>query len=382
MQTAAAGGRDRWTLGQGKELMKPCLGYYAHHQGLGHLQRAFLVTGRLTCDARILTSAPVNRASHEALAPGVELITLASDLPTEEEQRSVRDEAPAVLHYAPLGVRGLRDRTLTLAQWFVDADPAVVVVDVSVEVTLLCRLAGVAPVVVRQHGDRNDPAHRAAYACANVLLAPWPEWLEDDTASQEVRDRSAYVGAFSRFDGRELSRSAARHQAGLAEDQPCVVVFHQGRGNGVDLVDVIDAACETPEWHWVLVGSPPDRRDLHVRNVEARGWVEDPFPLLRAATVVVMDAGHNAISEAAAARARLVVIPEPRPFDEQHHKARRLAEAGATVVEPVWPAPLRWPAVLSRARALDPGVLATIADGGGAERAARLLDGLVASLTS
>ena len=65
-------------------------------------------------------------------------------------------------------------RMAQIAGWIAGHAPAVMVVDVSVEVTALCRLMGVPVVAVAMPGDRSDPAHRLGYDLADALLACWP----------------------------------------------------------------------------------------------------------------------------------------------------------------------------------------------------------------
>jgi UDP-N-acetylglucosamine--N-acetylmuramyl-(pentapeptide) pyrophosphoryl-undecaprenol N-acetylglucosamine transferase len=236
--------------------------------------------------------------------------------------------------------------------------------------------------VVRQHGDRRDPAHRAAYEGAAALLAPWAPPFEDATAPQEVRDRTWYVGGVTRSTARELDRGEARRRARLPADEPTVVVLAGGGGSEVGLEAIAEAAGHTPEWRWTVLGLDPAAGAPVPANLDVRGWVDDPAAFLRGADVVVTHAGHNAVTEAAAAEARTVVVPAARPFAEQAHKARRLAALGVAVVAPTWPAGPRWPEVLAQAAALDPSGLAALVDDGGARRAASHLDGLVAELTS
>ena len=68
-------------------------------------------------------------------------------------------------------------------------------------------------------------------------------------------------------------------------------------------------------------------------------WVEDPWPLLCAADVIVTHAGQNAIADVAAARRPAVVIAQPRPHDEQLSTAQALHAAQLAVVHRGWPEP-------------------------------------------
>ena len=64
---------------------------------------------------------------------------------------------------------GLLRRGAAVVRWVERHRPSLVVVDVSVEVTLLVRLLGVPVVVVAMQGDRHDRAHRTAYDAATAL---------------------------------------------------------------------------------------------------------------------------------------------------------------------------------------------------------------------
>lgn len=351
--------------------MRPVLGYYAHHHGSGHVRRAEQVLASCRTPHTLLTS------SDRAQGPDV------VRLPLDVGGPSVPGPLPTFLHHAPVGHRGLRERTAMLASWFDDADPAALVVDVSVEVTLLARLAGVLPVVVRQHGDRNDAAHRAAYDAAGAILAFWPPWAEDPSAPGELRDRTCYLGAASRLEGRALPRDVACGRAGLDPHERHVVVLRGFGGDGFERDRLVDAARATPDHRWTVLGGPlgPEGAASTAEPwLDHRGDVDDPVVLLSAADVVVTHGGQNAVADAAAVGARLVVLPQERPFAEQVHLAGVLAANGCAVVRPTWPTRTDWPAILAAAGQTDRDRLRSFVDGG-AGAAAEVLDRLVAELT-
>lgn len=355
--------------------MRRHLGYYAHHHGSGHVRRAEQVLERCRTPGTLLTS------SERAAGPDVVHLPLDVGGPTAERP------LPSFLHHAPVGHRGLRERTARIARWFVDADPAALVVDVSVEVTLLARLTGVLPVVVRQHGDRTDAPHRAAYEAAGALLAFWPAWADDGATPAAVRDRTHHVGGTSRLAGRSLPRAQACAQAGLDADERHVVVLRGFGGDRTTLDDLVAAARATPDHRWTVVGEAPPAAHAgaapHAASdpqvLDVRGAVDDPVALLSAADVLVTHGGQNAVADAAAVGARLVVVPQPRPFDEQLHLASVLAANGCAVVRPSWPRPTDWPAVLTATEQVDRDRLRSYVDDG-AGRAAAILDGLVDEL--
>jgi hypothetical protein len=102
-------------------------------------------------------------------------------------------------------------------------------------------------------------------------------------------------------------------------------------------------------------------------------WQDDPSAAIDAAGVVVVQAGESAVADVAARRRPAVVVPAPRPFDEQQATARALAEGP-------WPCrvedqfPLTgWAARLTEVAALDGQAWGGWCDGRAAERMAEYL---------
>ena len=334
--------------------------YYAGHHGRGHVTRAAAVLAHVRAEATLFTS-----AEPPPLPDRVRVVRLPPDDPRTERDRG----GAGPFHYAPVGHGGLRRRMARLAAWAAEG-PGVLVSDVSVEVATFGRLLSLPVVAVRQHGARWDGGHVLAYRLAEHLLAPFPPVLEEPDAPAWVREKTAYVGGFSRFDGRP---------GGLRPAPPGrrVVVLGGGGADGAGSgrawapEDVAAAARATPDWRWALLGPAPPSAPP---NLDAPGWTANVWPRLASASVVVATAGHNAVMEAAAAGRPLVVVPEARPFDEQVRKAEALERAGAAVVCPRWPEPGVWPALLDRALALDPAPLRALVDRAGAARAAAVID--------
>ncbi|OZC04617.1 glycosyltransferase [Rubricoccus marinus] len=339
------------------------IGYYAHHHGRGHVARALAILARVRAAATLFTSAPVPT---DALPPNVGVCVLPPDLPRPGGE----EPPPGGLHYAPLAHPGVCERMAAIAAWAARG-PALMVVDVSVEVAVFARLLSLPVVVVRQHGERTDAPHQAAYEAAVACLAPFPEALESPGTPETVRRATVYAGGLSRFAGR------ARPQTFC----PRTVCLVGGGGSGGPesspawtSQDVADAARATPGWTWTWVGG--DASTDTPASLRTPGWIDDPFPLLASSEVVVASGGHNATMEAAAAGRPLVVIPEARPFQEQVRKAEALARAGAATALERWPAPEAWADILDRASRRDPAPLRALADPDAPARAAQLLDDL------
>lgn len=311
------------------------IGYYVHHHGRGHLVRAMQILVAHGGPATVLSS-----LDRPADAPGhVDWLALPRD---DAADRPDDPTAHGVLHWVPRHDPGLRGRMAAVAEWIGRTAPRLVVVDVSVEVTLLCRLLGVPVLVVAMPGDRTDRAHRLAHDVADALLACWPRDVLDPPWPASWTAKTRFVGALSRYDSRiGTGPGPGPGRTRRGGDGPRRVVVLLGAG-GRDVGDDDLAAAEraTPGWDWTVLGG----RD---------GWTADPWPLLRGADVVVTHAGQNALAEVAAARTPAVVVPQQRPHGEQVATAEALDRAGLAVVRRRWPHPATWPALLDEAAAQD-----------------------------
>ena len=328
------------------------IGYYIHHQGSGHRHRASSVNRLADVELTGLSTGPRPTGW---TGPWVDLPDDAGMAPEQDVTAHGR------LHYVPLGSRGLSARMAMIAAWIDAERPEALVVDVSVEVAVLARLLGVPVVVVAQPGHREDAAHRLGYDVASRIIAPWPRafgglW----GATPEDLVKTGFVGGISRYAPvvepvAPAIPSAARR----------VVVVNGTGGRSVSSADVAAARLASPGWEWI-----------HLDRAHGT-WVDDPWPLLCSASVVVSHAGQNLIAEIAAARRPALLLPQDRPFDEQRVMASALGSAGLpALVRDSWPSPAEWPDLLDRVGRLDGSRWSSWNDGDGAARVAELLSEL------
>jgi hypothetical protein len=337
------------------------IAYYVHHHGTGHLHRAASISSKLQVPVVGLSSRPPPSGwTGEWLqldddAAGVDLAT--GDV-----------TAGATLHWVPQHHDGLRRRMGAISTLLATGRISLLVSDVSVEVALLARLHGVPVVVVAQPGERTDRAHRLAFDLADRLLAPWPAHPAR-TSEPAWRAKTVHLGGFSRYDG----RPRLRHRPGRR-----VLVLWGSGGVDVPLAGLVGAARATAGWHWQLAGPAPPPSGVvptpTPSNLEHLGWVEDLWPTLCRADVVITHAGQNAIAEVAAARRPAIVIPQVRPFREQEATAEALAASGLATVVAHWPRDEEWAGLLEGAAARPGHPWSQWSPGDGAERAARALE--------
>jgi predicted glycosyltransferase len=332
------------------------IGYYAHHQGAGHVTRALAIAAHLRGPMALFGSS----LPKESTLANVTLCRL----PMDYAEDSVND-TPAGLHYAPLAITGLRERMGMMVDWFRSHWPCLLIVDVSVEVALLARLFGVPTIYMRQRGSRFDTAHSLAYASASRLLAPYPAELEEPDMPAEWALKTDYAGLISRY---------ARSLAPRRSDNHCVTVITGHGGTELTVARLAAVARRCPEWQWTVIGPIADDADIPLpANLHLKGVVHDPSPWLGSAQVVVGSAGDNLVSEVANLRCRFICVPESRPFGEQQSIGRLLAAAGLAIHCAAWPDAESWPSLLERASELSPAKWDSFADDQAAARAAHAI---------
>lgn len=331
------------------------IGWYVHHVGRGHATRAAAVARALTQRGRPVTGLGSAPPPDGWRGEWVRL------------ERDDRDPDPAdvtahgALHWVPRHDLGLAQRAVTIADWAARCRPELLVVDVSVEVALLARLAGIPVVVAALPGQRTDPAHTLAHDVAEALLAPWPAPAHGHGWPQRWADKTWAIGAVSRFDG--WARRPPRPSA-----TPRVLLLWGAGGRTTTAAQVAAARDATPGWEWVQWS--PSLPESHL------------WDALLDADVVVTHGGQNAVAEVAAARRPAVVVAQPRPFEEQEATAAALDRMGLAVGLATWPEADAWPGVLERARRLGGTGWERWSSGHGAADAAERLDDLVTRLTA
>jgi hypothetical protein len=305
------------------------IGYYAHHQGAGHLTRMQSIASAAVEPVWGLSSAP----APAGWSGGWTQLARDDDSDALPGGRIEDPTAHGVLHWVPRGHPGLARRSAQLAEWAAAHQPRSVVVDVSVEVALLARLCGVPTVVVAMPGVREDRAHRLAYDTADALLAPWPRGSHDLGWPREWIDKAWFVGGISRFDHLTPAR---RVPAPAAAASGTVLVLWGAGGRTTTDAELMAAMAATPSWTWVE-RSPGTHSSTPL-------WEQ-----LQQADVVVTHAGQNAVAEVAAAGRPAVVVAQRRPFDEQSATARAVDRLGIAVGCEAWPAAASWPDLLQLA---------------------------------
>jgi hypothetical protein len=262
----------------------------------------------------------------------------ASVLALPRDDTDTRPEEPSAngaLHWVPHHNDGLTTRMARIARWVEETRPEAVVVDVSVEVALFVRLLGVPVIVMAMPGVRTDGPHSLVYRVADHIVAPWPRELYEPEWLRAYAAKTSYVGGISRFE----DCAVLQPRQGRS---PTVLVLSGIGGCDFDQSTVDVTASLVPEVSWKTLGLGGGPR------------TSDPWPEICAADVVVTHAGQNCVADVAAARRAAIVLPQSRPFNEQHVMAEMLDRHGLAATTSGWPDAATWRCLIAKARASDP----------------------------
>ena len=335
------------------------IGYYVHHQGAGHLHRARLIAGALKRPCTFIGTFAEN--------PGGDHLALPDDrLDHGFAGTDGECNRPHAMHYAPLGHAGVRARMAAIAAWVSARDPALLVVDVSVEIALFARLLSVPVVIVRLAGRRDDTPHLEAFRAAEALLAPFPATFDRSTLPAWVKAKTIYVGFLASPD-----QEAPRGPAG----REIAVVLGRG-GDPADATCFVEAAHATPGWTWIVHGIAASGHPTLPSNLRMHGWTPDIDAALDRAEIVIGGCGDGLLAAVAAKGKRFICLPEPRPYDEQVDKARVLQDLGLAIVLTHWPDASHWPDILQRASQIDVTPLRALYDPNAVAATAAAIDAI------
>ncbi len=328
------------------------IGYYAHHHGSGHCQKAGRLatwlaqlgtdTGKGT-PLTVMTSAKyAQKWLHDK--PNINLIHLADEDPTSDDVYANQPDPtkPNFVHYNPVGNPDIQTRSCQILTAVQNAKLDVVIVDLSVEVATLCRVASVPYLYVRLPGYRNDTPHLEAFRGAQALLAFFPPELENDTTRDWVKQKTIYLGFVLAGDSNDdltvndtaTERQALKQQLNCPSDKLLISVI-SGYGGNRALTEAVSKMQQRllkdkDNLHWAWLGAPPDDHiDSPKPTLDWQGEVNNVAPFMAFSDWVISATGMTTVAEMQRfPEVRWTVVAEPRHFDEQADTASQLIAGG------------------------------------------------------
>lgn len=328
------------------------LGYYAHHHGSGHCRQIDKLAALLPTEARkqltVFTS----------LTPDAYMFTSINEqqivrLPAEDERtddalagRAGENWQPASLHYSPVGNSDIQKRSHKILDTIYQRRIDLMIIDVSVEVAMLCRAASVPYLYVRLPGIRDDVPHLNAFAGALALLAPYPRLLESTKTPGWVAEKTLYLD-FINTEQREPQtyQEFIKELKTLIVDKKVLSLITEDRNknrNTPSLITIIKGYgghkaidMKLPELRRLLPNAfiislgpiDDDKRSY----VDIATQVNDVTPFIEHSDYLLMACGLNAVAQAYGYATPLVVLPDDRPHQEQEVMAEALITQGCAL---------------------------------------------------
>lgn len=289
------------------------IAYYAHSEGSGHSRYASIFYQLFSGDLKIMSSTPAN------FTPETKILKLAKEDPDGTGIPMELTEPPTYLHYSPVGQHSIQRRSLQLLTALVNAHCNLCIVDVSVEVAALARASSIPYAYVKLPGLRNDNPHLQAFKASMFNLAYYPQEFEDSATPKWVKDKTLYLGYFSRF-------SMHNNLSGKSVNSIRSVLIIRGSGGGQHLLEALPDIAKRFEGLQIKALGDFHELESPVSGIEFLGFQSQIENYIEEADLIIASAGLNLTSEILCSNRLFCCIPETRPFREQEQTASVLYE--------------------------------------------------------
>lgn len=323
------------------------LGYYAHHHGSGHCRQIDKLAALLPTEARQQLTVFTSVTSDAYMFAAIDEAQVVR-LPAEDERaddvlagRAGQYWQPASLHYSPVGNSDIQQRSHKILDTIYQRRIDLMIIDVSVEVAMLCRAASVPYLYVRLPGLRDDEPHLNAFAGALALLTPYPRTLESTKTPEWISQKTLYLD-FINTQQRDAQtyQDFIKHLMQLITDKkalslmlndkdkdtPTIVSVIKGYGGHQAIDATLPELRQLLPYAFIISLGPIDEDKRHYVDIAVD--VSDVTPFIEHSDYLLMACGLNAVAQAYDYATPLVVLPDDRPHQEQEVMAEALIAQG------------------------------------------------------
>ena len=316
-------------------IKKPVLFYFVHAHGNGHRATFNMLYPALSDFFEVIAITTNNEITgYLHKKHHVQVLELPPKYPADYEiPAHTFSKAFEVTPYAtePAG------RAKALAEAIELYKPKALYCDGVPELAIMVRGMGVPVVLAHLPGNiLNDPTQVFAHELADHIVAHFPSSMEQ--SNYPFAFKTYYSGYISQYAGRELKRSN------------CLDLDHVTILLGYDNYDesVLKNITKNQNTQFTIIGNKQDY-DLG-KNCKLLGRVKDIREAI-AGEIVISAAGQNTIAELLSLGKRLILLPEPRPYDEQVVHANVLADQNVALLAQETFSAEQWRNVLQQAKA-------------------------------
>ncbi len=319
-------------------MTKPTLFYFVHAHGNGHKATFHMLYPALSVFFEVIaitTNHEVTAYLHKNY--DVQVLELPPKYPTNYHlPEHTFSKAFEVTPYAIEPAT----RAKTLAEAIERYKPKTFYCDGVPELAIMVRGMGVPVVLVHLPGNiMNDPTQVFAHKLADHIIAHFPSSLEQ--ADYRFASKTYYSGYISKYAGLQLKRSNR-----LAAHNVTILLGYENYEESV-LINIT----KDQNTQFTIIGN---KRAYNLpENCKLLGPVKDVREAI-SGDIVISAAGQNTIAELLSLGKRLVLLPEPRPYDEQAVHANVLANQNVALLAQETFSAEQWQHVLQKARVFTP----------------------------
>ena len=319
-------------------MKKPTIFYFVHAHGNGHRATFNMLYPALSVFFEVIaitTNSEITGYLHKK--HDVQVLELPPTYPAGYEiPAHTFSKAFEVTPYAIEPA----ERAKALAESIERYEPKAFYCDGVPELAIMVRGMGVPVVLVHLPGNvMSDPTQVFAYELADHIVAHFPSSMEQ--SNYPFTSKTYYSGYISQYAGRELKRN---NRSDL--DHVTILLGYDNYNESV-----LKNITGDQNTQFTIIGNKQDY-DLG-KNCKLLGPVKDIREAI-AGEIVISAAGQNTIAELLSLGKRLILLPEPRPYDEQVVHANVLADQNVALLAQETFSAEQWRNVLQKANIFTP----------------------------
>lgn len=318
--------------------MKATIFYFVHAHGNGHRATFNLLYPELSAFFNVIaitTNSEITRYLHRKC--DVQVLELPPKYPADFE--IPQHTFSKAFEVTPYTIEPA-ERAKALAEAIECYKPKAFYCDGVPELAIMVRGMGVPVVLVHLPGNiMSDPTQVFAHELADHIIAHFPSFLEQE--NYQFGSKTFYSGYMSQYSGHGLTCSNCSDTENVA-----VILGYDNYD-----VSILKNITKDQDTLFTIIGNK-EVFDLG-RNCKQLGHVKNISEAI-VGEIVISAAGQNTIAELLSLGKRLILLPEPRPYDEQVVHANVLANKNIALLAQETFSSEQWRNLLQKAKAFKP----------------------------
>ncbi|KQS36276.1 glycosyltransferase [Pedobacter sp. Leaf194] len=318
--------------------MKPVLFYYVHAHGKGHRATFSILYAELSAFFEVVavtTNSEITKYIQHHF--GAKVVELPKKYPADFTIPEHTFSKP--FEVTPYALEPAL-RAKSLAEALARYQPKAFYCDGSPELAIMVRGMGVPVVLVHLHGNcMSDPTQVFAHQLSDRIIAHFPVGMEQ--SDYRFGAKTFYSGYISKY-----AVSHAEHSTLTDNNNVTIVLGYENYDESV-----LQNITRDKNLTYTIIG---DKRAYNLgKNCRLYGQVKDIAGFVHG-KIVICAAGQNTIAELLSLGKRLILLPEPRPYDEQAIHAAVLARNNVVLLANEAFSSDQWRNIIERAKTFTP----------------------------